>query len=410
MNQRKSICPQRHHRLSGGVHQMVFSLCLLLVGVVGTTQADDGDALHDSWIGYTEGRNDLPEGQYFNWITNRACIVRGDGRDRQVLAQELIQNQHSWTQFAGWSPSGEHAVINSAWESPENAAWEREHQTFRMTEGWLMDSYLLELSTGQIANVTAVDRVSNYNTANFTPDGRQMLMTSLIGGVSKLFTMDLDGRNKRDISGGGTGFIYGVSPSPDSRLVAYHENYQIYISHADGREKRHIDTGHPFNFAPQWSPDGQWLLFVSGEHYNCHPHIVRSDGSGLTKLADRGGYRGVVEPLKHPDFHSASSDIPIWSRDGQSVYYTAQVDQSIELMRVTTDGQLQQLTHSAPGVRHYHPKPSPDGRWILFGSDRSSVMQLYVARLDGTQVRPLTAVSPGTCAMHGHWHPRRSAQ
>ena len=28
-------------------------------------------------IGYTEGRNDLPDGQFANWVTNRACIVQG---------------------------------------------------------------------------------------------------------------------------------------------------------------------------------------------------------------------------------------------------------------------------------------------------------------------------------------------
>ena len=36
-----------------------------------------------------------------------------------------------------------------------------------------------------------------------------------------------------------------------------------------------------------WSPEGTWVLFVSGEHYNCHPHIMRADGTGLKKLADR---------------------------------------------------------------------------------------------------------------------------
>ncbi|MEZ6059919.1 MAG: hypothetical protein R3C19_06125 [Planctomycetaceae bacterium] len=356
-------------------------------------------------IGYTEGRNDLPEGQFANWITNRACVVKADGTSRRMLAEELTQKENSWTQFAGWSPDGNTMIIGSHWESPENAAWERQHRTFRMTEGWLSDACLMDLSTGTITNVSAVDRVSIYNTASFTPDGQKLLMTSLINGVSRPFLMDLDGRNKRDVSGGGTGFTYGVSPSPDSLRIAYHENYQIYVSSADGSDKRHIETGNPFNFAPQWSPDGQWLLFVSGEHYDCHPHVVRSDGTELRKLADRGGYRGVVERLKHPDFHSESSDVPVWSRDGSAVFFTAQVQGSVELMKVTLDGRVSQLTKSAAGVRHYHPGPSHDGKWILFGSDRSGVMQLYVARADGSEAQPITAVPAGHCAMHGHWQP-----
>jgi len=173
----------------------------------------------------------------------------------------------------------------------------------------------------------------------------------------------------------------------------------------DGSDKRRIETGHPFNFAPQWSPDGEWLMFVSGEHYSCHPHVVKKDGTGLRKLADRGGYRGVVERLTHPDFHSESSDVPVWARDSQAVYYTAKVSESIELMRVTLEGKVEQLTKSAPGVRHYHPSPSPDGRWLLFGSDSSGIMQLHVARADGTEARPVTNVPAGSCAMHGHWQP-----
>jgi len=358
-------------------------------------------------IGYTEGRNDLPDGQFANWVTHRACVVRADGTGRRVLAEDLVRTENSWTQFAGWSPDGRQAVITSIWESPENAAWERAHRTFRMTEGWLVDTCLLDLATGTVTNLTAVDRVSIHNAGLFfLPDGSGYGFTASINGISKPHMMDRDGRNKRDVSGAGEGFAYGYTASPDGTLISYHEDYQVHVSRADGSDKRRIETGYPFNFAPGWSPDGEWLLFVGGEHYDCHPHVVRKNGSGLRKLADRGGYRGVVERLKHPDFHSESSDVPVWAQDGQSVYYTAQVGKAVELMRVSLDGRVEQLTESKPGVRHYHPSPSPDGRSLLFGSDRSGIMQLYVARADGMEARPVTSAPAESCAMHGHWQPR----
>ncbi|MGE0757641.1 MAG: TolB family protein [Pirellulaceae bacterium] len=358
------------------------------------------------WIGYTEGRNDLPDGQFANWVTRRACLVRADGTDRHLLAEELVQREYSWTQFAGWAPDATRAIVLSAWESPENAAWERQHQTFRMTEGWLMDACVLELASGKVTNLTAVDRVSIYNTGLFfLPDGSGCGFTPLIGGFSKPYLMDLDGRNKRDVSGKGGGFAYGYSVSPDGKRISYHEDYQIYVSNTDGSDKRRIETGNSFNFVPQWSPDGEWILFVSGEHYNCHPHLVKKDGSRLRKLADRGGYRGVVEVLKHPDFHSASSDLPVWATDSRHVFFTAQVGESIELMRVDLDGHVSQLTHSRAGTRHYHPAVAPDGKSLLFGSDRSGTMQLYVATTDGKASWPITSVPAGHCAMHGHWQP-----
>lgn len=365
-----------------------------------------GETKPNFLIGYTEGRNDLSGGQFLNWETNRACVVRADGTGRRVLAEELVKKPHSWTQFAGWSPDGRKAIIGSHWESPENAAWEREHKTFRMTEGWLSDACLLDIASGKLENLTAIDRVSIYNTGLFfLPDGKGYGFTPLINGISKPFVMDLGGRNKRDVSGEGGGFAYGYSASPDGKRISYHENYQIYISNLDGSDKQRIETGNAFNFAPSWSPDGEWLMFVAGEHYDCHPHIVERDGTGLKKLADRGGYRGVVERLKHPDFHSESSDIPVWSADSKSIYYTAKVGEAIELMRATLDGKNEALTKSKPSTRHYHPAVSPDGKWVLFGSDRSGVMQLYVAGADGSEAHPVTSVAANSCAMHGHWQP-----
>ena len=383
--------------------------CLLMV----CSEPAGEESPRDWWIGYSESRNDLPEGQFANWITRRAYVVRTDGSQRRSIGAELASQEHSWTQFAGWSPDGRHAIVYSSWEDPANAQWEREHKTFRMTEGWLVDSCLVDINNGSIQNLTSSKRVSIYNTGLFfLPDGKGYGFTALLDGISKPFQMDFDGGNKRDVSGGGTGFSYGYSASPDGSRISYHEDYQVFIANSDGSNKRRIETGNPFNFVPQWSPDGQWLMFLSGEHYNCHPHIVRNDGSGLRKLADRGGYSGVVEVLKHPDFHSSSSDIPVWSPDSKSIYYTSKIGDSIELMRADLEGKTKQLTQSKPGARHYHPAVSPNGKWILFGSDRSGTMQLYVADLDSNRFEneslwPITDVPEGHCAMHGSWQTLR---
>lgn len=358
-----------------------------------------------TWIGYSQHRNDLMLGQHANWETSRAFMVRADGSERREVGRELITRPHSWTQFAGWSPDGRKAIITSLWESPENAAWEHQNKTFRFSEGWLVDGNVLDLRTGKLLNVSAIDRVSNHNAVTFTPDGRKLLMTSVVKGSGRPFVMDLDGSHKRDAGGDSGGFAYGLNASPDGKYISYHEDYQVYIAHVDGSGRRKIDTGNPFNFVPQWSPKADALLFLSGEHYDCHPHIVRPDGSGLRKLADRGGYRGVVEFLKYPDFHSERSDIPCWSRDGRSVIYTAKVRDAVEVMRVDLNGKVRQLTHSQPGVRNYHPTESPDGRWLLFGSDRTGVMQLYVGDRDCRETWAITAAGEGNATLAGGWQP-----
>lgn len=359
------------------------------------------------WIGYTELRTNLPGGRHANVRTMRAALVHADGTGRRRIAEDLAREPDTSTQLAGWSPDGRAAIVGVGWESPENARWEEEHRQFRMDEGkYKLDSCLVDLASGKVTNVTAVERVSHYNAGLFfLAGGRGMGFTALIHGVSKPYLMDLDGRNKRDVSGKGAGFAYGYSASPDGKRICYHENYQVYVADADGSNKKHIQTGHPFDFVPTWSPDGTWLLFLSGEHYNCHPHLVRPDGTGLEKIADRGGYPGVIEFLDVYDFHGGSSDTPAWSADGRSVFFTAKVGKNVELFQVSLAGKTTQLTKTPEGTLHYHPTPSPDGHWLAYGCKRDGVRQLYVMHLADRSERRITNLKSGHGAMWPHWQP-----
>ncbi|MCA9213393.1 MAG: PD40 domain-containing protein [Planctomycetales bacterium] len=358
-------------------------------------------------IGYTELRTNLPGGRHANTSTSRAMVINLDGSGKRALVSHLAEPPDTWTQFAGWSPDGSLAIIGNGWQDPDNADWEEEHKTFRMEPGkWRYDSWLINLAEDTLTNVTEVDRVSHYNAVSFTPDGTKLLMTSLVDGTSKPYTMNLDGTNKTDVSGGSNGFTYGFNASPDGKRICYHENYQVYLANADGSDKKHVVTGHPFNFAPTWSPDGEWLLFVSGEHYDCHPHIVRADATSLRKIADRAGYSGVTEFLDVPDFHGGSSDTPVWAPDGKSIFYTAKVGSCVELFQANLNGVNERLTTSQAGTTHYHPKPSQGGRLLLYGSKRDGARNIYVRNLANGAEQQITRLSKGRAAMWPHWQPQ----
>jgi TolB protein len=360
-------------------------------------------------IGYTELQTNLPGGRHANARTMRATVSDVSGEHRRLIAAELVDDPNAWTQFAGWSPDGQMAIVSRAWQDPENATWEEEHKQFRMQpQSWQVDANLVEIASGKTVNVTGVERVSNYNGGLFfwPGDATKLGFTALISGNSHPFRMDIDGSNKVDLTSGPSQFTYGFSSSPDGKRVAYHKNYQIYLADADGSNAVQVNTGHPFNFGPTWSPDGKWLLFVSGEHYNCHVHVVQADGSNFKKLADRGGYRGVMEFLDVPDFHGGSSDVPVWAADGQSVFHTAKVADRVELIRTALSGEQTQLTTTAAGTLHYHPTPSADGQWLLYGSKREGVRQLFVMRLADHAERQITNLEPGHGACWAHWQPR----
>jgi Tol biopolymer transport system component len=395
-------CLTRRQLLAGAAAGCVLGLAPIL-----RVQADT--PWPKTLIGYTELHTNLPGGRHANIVTMRAAVVRADGTGRQLLAPSLTRQRYTWTQFAGWSPDGRVAILGRGWESAENGKWEEAHRTFRFTaDGCLYDSYLLDLATSRAINVTAVERVSFHNSGLFywPGDPSKLGFQALIEGNSHPFRMDKDGKNKRDLTKDSKEFAYGFSASPDGKRIAYHKSYQVYLAAADGTHARHIKTGQPFNFVPQWSPDGSRVLFLAGEHYNCHPYVVQADGTGLRKLASRGGYRGVVDFLDVPDFHGGSSDVPAWAPDGQSIFYTAQVGPSVELFQVTLQGKLTQLTRSPAGTLHYHPRPSPDGHYLAYGSRREGVRQLFVLRLTDRMERLLTPLKAGHAALWPHWQPK----
>ncbi len=357
------------------------------------------------WIGYTQLRTNLAGGRHANVKTMRAMMVPINGISPKEPLPDQIENENSWTQFAGWSPDGKRAIIGLGWQDPANAKWEEEHKTFRMEEGrWRVDSLLFDPLQKSVVNVTGFDRVSKYNGGLFfLPGAKQLGFTPLIKGISRPFVMDLDGRNKKDVSGSGSGFAYGYSSSPDGTRLSYHENYQIYISNANGSGKKMVETGNPFNFGPLWSPDGKSLLFLSGKHGASNPFVVGSDGTGLRKVVDLGGYKSSIAFLDVFDFHEGSSDLPIWSLDGLSIFHTALLGDRVELCQTTLAGKTTILTESKAGVLHYHPQTSPDGRHLIFGSKRLGVRQLFVMDLATKKEKQLTNLKIGEAAMWPHW-------
>jgi Tol biopolymer transport system component len=324
------------------------------------------DPLPDLLIGYTEFRTDLPGGRYVCVATMRAVVVKADGTGRRVLATELAREKGSWTAFVGWSPDGKAARLSRNWKSEEAGKWEEKHKDFLPPgKGVTYDAYLVDLASGKATKQAPKKK-------------------------SKLLK----------------GLVHGMSISPDGKRGAYEDPvYRLFLADADGSNAKQIKTGLRFHLMPSWSPDGKWVLFVAGEHYDCHPHVIKADGTGLKKLASRNGYRGVIDFLDVYDFHDGSSDLPVWAPDSKSVFYTAKMGRNVELFRVSLDGKPEQLTETPVGSMHYHPAASPDGKWLVYGSKRDGVRQLYVMRLRDKKEWRTTGLKKGHAAMWAHWQP-----
>jgi len=64
----------------------------------------------------------------------------------------------------------------------------------------------------------------------------------------------------------------------------------------DGSEVQRLTT-HPYSDGyPQWSPDGQWIVFESWRDGNNEIYLMRPDGSDVRRLTD----------------HPAHDENPVW--------------------------------------------------------------------------------------------------
>jgi Tol biopolymer transport system component len=164
---------------------------------------------------------------------------------------------------------------------------------------------------------------------------------------------------------------------------------RAFVVAPTGQGAREIAAGGGASYPAAVSPDGGTLLAIAvreqgGEH-----------GEQMV-LVPMGG--GAARPLgpAGPRARSAA-----WSPDGRWVVFESDRASFRDLYRIGPDGSgLRRLTENREG--NFDPAVSPDGRWIAFASSRDGDAEIYVMRADGGGQRRLTAFH------RDDWEPRWS--
>jgi dipeptidyl aminopeptidase/acylaminoacyl peptidase len=167
--------------------------------------------------------------------------------------------------------------------------------------------------------------------------------------------------------------------SPDGRRIAYAHLGEIYVAGADGRNVRRLTRmSRPVGF-PAWSPDGRTIAFA-----------------GVRDVYTVPAQGGLVRRLTHSAKPWLIRTTPSYSPDGRTIALAASTDafnSDVFLMRA--DGsRLRRLTrsqgtHDRLGEEHA-PDFSPDGRRLVFTSNRDGNFELYAIGVDGRGERRLT--------------------
>jgi Tol biopolymer transport system component/predicted Ser/Thr protein kinase len=158
----------------------------------------------------------------------------------------------------------------------------------------------------------------------------------------------------------------------------------IYTVPARGGEPVPATNDQATDWSPVWSPDGQHLYFVSNRGGSMNLWRVPLDEASGRRL-------GEPEPITTPAPVLAH---PTVSADGRRIAYAA-VSETMNIERLTLDpaapsvkGESTQVTF---GPRMWvNPDPTPDGEWIAMYL-RDPEGDVYVVRPDGTGLRQLTS-------------------
>lgn len=212
--------------------------------------------------------------------------------------------------------------------------------------------------------------------------------------------------------------VPGSSGNAPQQTIAFSRGGDVWTIAADGTKLRRLLRNAS---SPAWSPDGRRILFVSSRSGDDEIYVARADGRGVKRLTRKPGldlrpdwssdgrriawsHDGAIWTMnadgsdqrvvvaKAQPWHEHVT--PTWHR-GTIVYASNRVSSfNLELFAVPA----RRLTFTKGGHGRLGddgmPDFSPDGRRIVYSSNRDQQGEIYVMNRDGSRQRRLTR-TPG---------------
>ncbi len=139
------------------------------------------------------------------------------------------------------------------------------------------------------------------------------------------------------------------------------QRFQLVVADADGYNQHLILQSRFPIMSPTWSPDGQWIAYVSFENHLSAIYVQRVLTGQRTMVSERAGINGA----------------PAWSPGGHRLALTLSGNSGHPQIYVLDlrNQHLTRITH-APAI-NTEADWAPDGKSIYFTSDRAGEPQIY---------------------------------
>ena len=192
------------------------------------------------------------------------------------------------------------------------------------------------------------------------------------------------------------GNVCSPSFSPDGKQIAYctsiENGHHIYKMDADGNNNQLIISNAS---SPKWSPQGNKIVYLtSGQDRSSQISVANADGSNQKQLTS-----SVSPGWWDTGFPRDGNSDPQWTPDGRKIVYVSYDNEKAEIFIMNVDGSKKTRLTKAE-YWDGSPEITPDGKYILFHSRRSDMMEsgICMMKLDGSSQKVLSKVGANPIA------------
>jgi TolB protein len=226
------------------------------------------------------------------------------------------------------------------------------------------------ISRDHIAFIEVGEDFADFNIGDVTLDGSVRRQLTAVPAFDIGPDYSSDGRRIAFTSG-------RSAPAGSENDPAFSETYTMK---ADGSQVRRVTFNDNLrDSGPAWSPDGSKLVLARAP----------SDPESAADLWIVDLRSGTERPLT--DLPDTDESVPDWSSSSGRIIFHGDVLEpgNYDVYSIRPNGTgLRRLTRSP--AFDGDAKFSPDGQWIVFGSDRTGNGEIFAMRPDGSGLRRVT--------------------
>lgn len=258
---------------------------------------------------------------------------------------------------------------------------------FLRNQGPSGEVYVISALGGPEKRITA----SSGWSVGWTADSRNLLVMDRKSTATPYagFTVSVETGERKALTAPPPNSIYGdydFVASPDGRSIAFCRMVsppvgEIWLLSTAGGQPEKLAVSRRYLAGLAWTPDGRKIVFSSDQSGVSALWIVDAKPPAAPSLL-AGVETGALRP-----------SIPARPRLDRVAYQRQERVDRLWRSSLST-GKMSAPKCIVPSAgRDYLPQISPNREWITFASDRSGTAELWLCRLDGSELRNLTAGS-----------------